>query len=70
MKTKDNIIEMVNKLLKEDLTSQFYEKEELTEYGDITIVNSKGEFVELQACIFNFELHFVITGYKFLLVKD
>lgn len=70
MRTKENMVDVVNRLLNEDLTEQFQQKEDLMDYGGITIENSKGEYVALQSVIFRWELHYVITGYKFLLVKD
>lgn len=70
MITKEDMIDIVNKFLGEDLTEQFQEKEDLMDYGSITVENSRGEYVELQSFIFRWVLHYVIIDYKILLTKD
>lgn len=70
MKTREEIINDINDFLKEDLTEQFKHKEEITEFGDITITSSKNEQIMIQIFMFNEELHYIITNYKLLLQKN
>ncbi len=69
MKTREEIIDDINNFLKEDLTEQFQHQEEITEFGDITITNSKNEQITLQMFMFNADLNYIITDYKILLQK-
>lgn len=69
MKTREEIIKKVNTLLNEDVTDQFNKKEMSSEFGEIIVKNSKGEFVDLQAVLYEHNIYYMVINYMFLLVK-
>ncbi len=62
LKNKDEIIEIINTLLNVDVTEQFDAKFEESDFGFFVFENEKGVKVEVQACYYKWDYHFVIVN--------